>query len=356
MYEPGLIYKNQDVIDRQTRTVTWLLTKLGSNIISGQPIMTTSMPVFIFDKRTMHQVFAYEHRNAPYYLTKAAYSTDQYERFKWIIVYVVSQLYLSTFETKPFSPIIGETYQCKIGDMNMYIEQTVNHPITSNFYCFDDNKQYKIHGYMETVASTGANNVYAMKKGKYYVTFKDKSSYTIHLPGVLLRGTTIGARVFNFTECILVIDNKNNRCAYIKMNPDEVSYISSWLSSKQSTSPDTIKGAIVKLDDVTISAKDLNHTVSKNATRYVQIEGFWTEELKFDDDEYWNIKDYSLLKMYQVGYLLTSDGALRPDVIAMNNNDEDTAQAQKETLEKLQRTDRKLRQNYKEKKIKKYNE
>lgn len=350
MYEPGLIYKNQDVIDRQTRTITWLLSKLGSNIISGQAIMTMSMPVFIFDKRTMHQVFAYEHRAAPFYLTKAAYSTDKFERFKWVIVYVVSQLYLSTFETKPFSPIIGETYQCKIGDLNVYLEQTVNHPITANFYCFDDSHQYKIHGYMETVASTGANTVYAMKKGKYCVTFKDEASYTIHLPGVLLKGTTIGSRVFNFTESILVIDNKNAKCAYIKMNPDEVSYISSWLSSKQSTSPDTIRGAIVNLKDVTISTKDLNHTKNKSATKYIEIEGFWTEELRFDGDEYWNINDYPILKMYQVGYLLPSDGALRPDVISMIKGDEDSAQSQKEGLEQKQRADRKLRQNYKVKK------
>ncbi len=65
------------------------------------------------------------------------------------------------------------TFQCKNGDLNMYSEQTANHPITSNFYCFDDNRNYTISGYIITTASTGANTITAIKTGKYNVTFKD---------------------------------------------------------------------------------------------------------------------------------------------------------------------------------------
>ena len=55
----------------------------------------------------------------------------------------LSQLHIACIQSKPFSPIIGETYQAKIGDFNLYLEQTVSKPLTANVYGFDDKKQYK---------------------------------------------------------------------------------------------------------------------------------------------------------------------------------------------------------------------
>lgn len=34
---------------------------------------------------------------------------------------------------KPFNPILGETFQCKIGNTKMYVEQTSHHPPIYNF-------------------------------------------------------------------------------------------------------------------------------------------------------------------------------------------------------------------------------
>ena len=122
LYEPGLIFKNEEEKSKIERGVALLLRKLGSNIISGQSIMNISLPVFLFDKRTMHEVFCYEHKGAPYYLSRAAHCTDKIERMKWMTVYVISQLYITTIQSKPFNPILGETFQCKNGDLNMYSE------------------------------------------------------------------------------------------------------------------------------------------------------------------------------------------------------------------------------------------
>ena len=41
--------------------------------------MNISLPVFLFDKRTMHAVFCYEHKGAPNYLSRAAHCTDKIE-------------------------------------------------------------------------------------------------------------------------------------------------------------------------------------------------------------------------------------------------------------------------------------
>ena len=79
------------------------------------------MPVFMFDKRTFHMAFAYEQSFAPIFLTKAALSKDKIERLKLIAAYLISYLHMSVIQLKPFNPIIGETFQCRIGNIDIYI-------------------------------------------------------------------------------------------------------------------------------------------------------------------------------------------------------------------------------------------
>ena len=346
LYEPGLIFKNEEEKSKIERGVAWLLKKLGSNILSGQSVMNISLPVFLFDKRTMHEVFCYEHRGAPFYLSRAALATDSLERMKWVIVYVISQFYISTIQSKPFNPILGETFQCKIGDLNMYTEQTANHPITSNFYAFDDNHNYKIYGYIITTASTGANTITAIKTGKYHITFKDGTEYAIYLPTVLIKGITIGKRLFNYIQKLVVVDETNKKCGYVEFNPDQVGFLKSWFTSKQASFPDSFIGKVVNLEDVTISTKNSEHKVNDKAMSFLNIKGQWASHITFDEDEYWDKEDYSLLNINEVGYKCPSDGRNRLDLQALIKNDEETSQKEKEKLEVLQRADRKLRANY----------
>lgn len=146
-------------------------------------------------------------------------------------------MYLSPLQYKPFSPIIGETLQCKIGDLDLYLEQTSSKPIVCNFYGISVN--YKIHGYISTSAATGVNSVKACKQGKFYIDFNDGNSYELLFPQIYIKGTTLGKRVFNFKKMSAVIDKKNNLSAIIKFNPDEKGFFSSLFSSKQKSSPDT---------------------------------------------------------------------------------------------------------------------
>jgi hypothetical protein len=54
--EPGLILTDKDTQSRQDKVISFLIKKLGSNLIKGKSIMSISLPVTIFDKRTLHQV------------------------------------------------------------------------------------------------------------------------------------------------------------------------------------------------------------------------------------------------------------------------------------------------------------
>ncbi len=242
--EPGLIYLDKEVMGHQEKVIGYIIKKVGSNLLSGKSIMDISLPVQIFDKRTMLQVLAYEMCLAPIFLTRSYYSNDILEKLKWSTVFLVSQLNLSPLQTKPFSPILGETFQCYIGELSIYIEQTRHKPLTNNFYMFYKNSYeclFKIYGCMTTDASTGANSVKAKKTGKFLIEFKDGTIHEIIFPKILISGTTMGTRLFNFTNTALVIDRKNNLASYLHFNPDEKGAIASFFSKKQKSFPDTIK-------------------------------------------------------------------------------------------------------------------
>ena len=155
-----------EILKSEEKKNKYLITKMGKNILTGKSILNVSFPVFIFDKRTLHQVFCHEQRLAPYYITRAAYSPDVLERLKWMTVHLLSFLHLTTTQVKPFNPIIGETFQCRIGNLKLYLEHTVNHPITANFYGIDDDKTYEMFGYQITDASVTPNTCTGLYRDK----------------------------------------------------------------------------------------------------------------------------------------------------------------------------------------------
>ena len=242
MKEPGLIFTDKAIIEKQDKVIAFLLKKIGSTLIKGKSIMSISLPVNIFDKRTLLQVMAYEMSIAPIFLSRAFYSVDVIERLKWSTTLIVAQLHLSPLQTKPFSPILGETFQCKIGDLNVYIEQTEHKPnITFNFYMAASDNSYKVTGYITIDASTGANSIKAKKTGKFLIQFKDGVVHELYFPRVHVKGTTIGKRLFNFKHVAVVADRKNNIASYIQFNPDEKGAFASIFSSKQKSYPDTFR-------------------------------------------------------------------------------------------------------------------
>ncbi len=306
--------------------------------------MNISLPVYLSDYRSMLQVFAYELRNAPLYLDRIYNSTDTFEKLKWATVFFISQFYLSPLASKPFNPILGETFQCKTGNMNIYLEQTVHKPPTGNFYCYDDNKTYKFYGYIESSAKTGANSAKAKKAGKVCLEFKDGSKYKFYYPTVRLDGTLMGKTYFNYKNVCLVVDEVNEFVSYVKINPAGDKGMFKKLLSKTNDFPDAIKGDIIALKDLVWDPKKKNkHTQAKNATSISGISGYWSEKILFDDVIYWERERYSPLTIYEPEFKLPSDSTFRTDMIAWIQNKLEEAQAEKEKLEEIQRNDTKLR-------------
>ena len=347
--KPGLLYINEEAKKKIYKTAKYLIAKMGKNILTGKSILNVSFPVFIFDKRTLHQAFCHEQRLAPYYITRAIYSPDILERLKWITVHLMAFLHLTTTQVKPFNPIIGETFQCRIGNLKLFLEHTVNHPITANFYGIDDDKTYEMFGYQITDASVTPNTCMATRLGLYYIKIiKDNTLYRIRIPDALVRGTTIGDRMFSYENKCLVMDITNKICSFIEVNPPSKEgggFLGlGKLFKKRENFPDYFCGHIVSSDFVQVDENGSNHTLLKGYQSICKISGEWTNNIKFDDEEYWGIYDEPLLTMYHdENMMLPSDGSVRSDLLCFIKGDIDSSQKEKEGLEVQQREDRKLR-------------
>ena len=344
----GLLYINEEAKNIGYRAIKYLIAKFTKSILENKSILNVSLPVFMFDKRTLHMGFAHEQKLAPIFLTKAALSNDKFERLKWVTTYLMSSLHFSVIQIKPFNPIIGETFQCRIGNIDLYIEQTVNHPITLNIYGKEINGEFIMYGHLITDASIHVNSLYTSRLGKYFIKFKDGTLFRVIMPPITLKGLSMGDRIFNFIDKGLVIDLTNNLCSYIEMNPDELGFFQSFFKTKK-TFPDFFKGNIVDLQDVTIDENGGNHKLNKKAKSYGTFEGEWTSYISFDNIEYWN-NSMKSLNLFSHEFTLPSDGRFRPDLINLINGNEEQSQIEKEKLEVRQRQDRKLRAQYAENK------
>ena len=93
----GFVYLDEFEKAKITKGIAWVIKRIGSYILSGQSILNISLPVFLFDPRTLQEVFAYEHRFAPYFLTHAAHCKDPMEKLRWVTTFLISFIHMSTF-------------------------------------------------------------------------------------------------------------------------------------------------------------------------------------------------------------------------------------------------------------------
>lgn len=49
----GLVFTNNEIIDKQRSVAGYLIKSIGLNLIKGKSIMNVSLPINIFDKRTL---------------------------------------------------------------------------------------------------------------------------------------------------------------------------------------------------------------------------------------------------------------------------------------------------------------
>ena len=352
----GLIYMNKKVLKTQKNMLTYLLKRLGSNILQGKSISSISFPIDLYEPRSELEKYTNDLSLGPYFLEKASLLDDSIEQLKLIITYFIASMHLNVSQKKPFVSRIGETLQAKLKDYEIYFEQIKQDPITSYFLM--KGEQFDMYGYYEIMANLNANSCLCRNKGKITVSLhRTKHRITIFFPFFLISGTAFGKRIFNAEGKMYFSSKENLLFGEISFNPDKKSLIGG-IFSKKGQNPDNFTGGIYKVNDeffkkFLIDPLNFLGISSTSFPLLHKIEGIWHQYLNIDEKLYWKIGSIDPATIEYVEHALPSDSQYREDIILWKLADnkaqilmEDISMEEKKQ-EELRKKQKKLRKKLK---------
>ena len=363
----GVYCLNQEIVDKQSGVIKDLIVQLTKSILSRTHI-TISLPIRIFEPRSMIERYTDWFSFAPDLLEKAAKCEDNLETFKNVILFSLSALFRSTEQLKPLNPLLGETYQCEWEDgSKFYIEHISHNPPISSIYITSGKNLFVVSGYIHMelggiLKAMFKNAMLMMPKGKMTVYFPEKKqTVSFQFPKINLGGAIWGQRYIYFYDHMKFEDTDNNLKAVIAF--------SNWTKELKKKRIHDIYGKIFKHNYTEEELKkpfyteDLSYDPfpTNNEDVITEITGSWLEEIKFDDNVVFSIKESAPPAIYPSDNPLPSDSRFREDKIwlqhSFDNKEfgkvfEGYAQSWKLGLEAQQRFDRGLRKEYQDKKAK----
>ena len=366
--DSGVYCLKQEIVDRQGGVIKDLIGQL-TKIILYQKHITISLPIRIFEPRSMLERYTDWFSFAPDLLEKAANCKDPVETFKLVIIFSLSAMFRSTEQLKPLNPHLGETYQCEWKDgSKFYIEHISHDPPITRLYITSGKNLFIVSGYIHMelggiLKAMFKNAMLMIPKGKITVYFpQKKQTVSFQLPKINLGGALWGQRYIYFYDHMKFEDTNNNLKAVIAF-----AYSTKELKKKRIHD---IYGKIFKYkytkDDLeepfycdSISSKPFP---SKSEDVITEITGSWLENIIYDGKVAFDIKSNAPPSLYPIDNPLPSDSRYREDKIwlkhSFDNKEfgkvfEGYAQSWKLGLEAQQRHEKVLRKEYNENKINK---
>ena len=364
----GIFSTNQEVIKKQSGIIKDIIQQMTKGLLQGGT-MSLSLPIRIFEPRTMLERITDWFAFAPLLLKKAGSMENKIESFKQIICFSLSALFRSTQQLKPFNPMLGETYQCFWEDgTKMYLEHTSHIPPVSHFYINDySDNIFSLSGYFDMqmggmLKALVTNTMSIIPKGKITVYLKKMNQrVSYQFPKITLGGAIFGQRSVLFDGHMKFEDRENNLKCVIAFNK-----IRKELKGKRCHdfygrifNYDYKKEEKEKKEKPFYEDNMSTHPFPFHNKGIVSvITGSWLEEIKFDDKVYWNIKNSVAPQIFPEKEVLNSDSRYREDrtwlKLSWENKDyqklyEEYAQKWKLSLEAQQRYERNMRKEVKEK-------
>jgi hypothetical protein len=309
-----------------------------------------SLPVRIFEPRSMieriNDFWAY----TPLYLSAAAQMTDPLERFLNVIKFAVAGLHMSVSQRKPFNPLLGETFQGSFPDgTEIYCEHTSHHPPVDNFLLIG--KGYRFYGRYEYIAKGNAtyNVISLTQDGLNTVEFDNKQKISFTWPTAKICGLMMGDRLTKWGGTMRFSDTSNKLKALIKMNAGK----KGGMFSKNRS--DLIEGKVyyVKegmVEPLNTEKANKKNNKNKNEFKYLdlgkeigEIKGSWLDKVYLGEQLLWDIDIHRPVRHSSVQNPLPSDWRFREDLLWVRYADLKRAEKWKLKLEERQRFERKLR-------------
>jgi hypothetical protein len=301
--------------------VVSLLAKKAIKGVFSKKKVASSFPVKIFGGLTQEQYMAHMWRLCPYFLNKAAETTDKLERMKLLMTNQIASTYLGFIKAKPFIPHLGETLQAKFQDgTEIYLEQTSKgdmYEAGSNMLIVGGNKNYTISGYYALKEKqTGGNSSKIILLHDLLITFKDGHKIEFHpSPNLQLKNIMKGDYGMYTVDNIYAVDLSTGTKAFVFYDYGQKK---GFFSKKTQISADKVQGIIYTPDTAAKPLKkkpkrvsDLNDVKEKLA----DISGSWIENVVIDSVEYWDFRKFRPLKLVYTHKPLPSDWRFREDLI-----------------------------------------
>ncbi|ETV74361.1 hypothetical protein, variant [Aphanomyces astaci] len=321
----GVIFDDKDVLKKQQGVVKDIMLQLGAQLLSGKLAVRLSLPIRLFEPRSLLERIPDAWAYAPTLLAKAAHATEALDRLQHVMAFVVAGLHFCVGQSKPFNPILGETYQSTFPDgTSVYLEHVQHHPPVSAYYVEGPLKLFTLSGQCEFEAHLAANTLVNAQTGTVKVQFANGSEVQYAMPKFKMHGVVLGERMFEFTGECHFHDVSSDLRGTLDMDGN-----SSFLGRSHH---DDITGTIVA--PATKGAKP--HVVAK-------LTGSWLNHLHANGVVLWDMATSPVYLHVPVATPLPSDVRFRADLISLKQGDMDEAQRQKIVMEEDQRRDHRLR-------------
>ena len=145
----GVYCLKKDIVEKQSGIIKEVIVALTKCIWTGG-VMSLSLPIRIFEPRSMLERITDWFCFAPILLTKAGSIGNKIEAFKYVVTFSLSSLFRSSEQLKALNPMLGETYQCEWEDgSKMYLEHTCHTPPISHFYLKSSSNLFTVSGYFD---------------------------------------------------------------------------------------------------------------------------------------------------------------------------------------------------------------
>lgn len=341
---------DEEVLKNQKGIVTDVLKRLASSIAEGRGVVGVSLPVRIFEPRSLLERCCDWWTFIPNYFLPALGTPDPLDRFKAVISMAMAGCYVSAKQLKPFNPLLGETYQATFPNHNIdiYMEHTSHHPPIANFLVL--HKGFKFWGRYHFFAKLETNTLTLLQEGPNNVEFYDTKQHIQFFWGPLKVGGMLwGDRICKYDKFVHFIDKANKLKCVIKFG--EVAP-----GTKGDKRVDNVYGKIYRYKpDMTPDGM-----MEKNFKKYAEIcktygdldseicevTGAYLSHLNIGNKEYWNIDKDVPTEFKAVENPLCSDSRYREDLIWVKRKNFKYAEEWKLKKEERQRYEKKLRVEY----------
>ncbi len=337
-YDPVYFtYSKRNRLDKKRLEVSINLWSVLKDAV-GKDLNKFSVPVYFNEPISMLQRLAENFQYADL-LNKAAKEKNSYIQLAYIAAFNIAGHSLNPNRTlKPFNPLLLETYELVDKDIGFryFAEQVCHHPAVSA--CFVEGEDYTFY----TNSNTKQN--FYLTKGTFEVTNLGRSffnvlstntSFSFNRPKVVIRNIIIGKISVDFVDTFTVTNHNTGDICEITIYPT---------GEPNKTDVGYFKGVVktyLDEDQLTIEGSWNSHF---DITYKGEKKRIW-EKYTNDTKENYYFTDFSSNLNYLPEelkkYLPPTDSRFRPDQIAMENNDFDSAAKEKLRLEEKQRKKRK---------------